>query len=583
MASIRARAAAAYAVALVGSLALFAGTLWLARGASGDRELQRYVSEEAEVTERFLAQARGPGLALTEVQDPLVGPLAVPRVRLLLDALPNLVIVSDTAGHLVYFSREARVLVPGGPADLDSAAARLTPTLAAKLDITRDTTGAAGAYVRARGLPTSEEVLVVRRDVSPTLRPLRSVIVATPTRSARRAQAELLGAALAIAPVVLVLSAAAAWWIAGRAVRPLYRMVTELEAITDGRSLHRRLAVGGLAPGEPDGQEPDELSRLVATVNAMIGRLETSFGALRRFTADASHELKTPLTVMRATVERAMAAPPNSAEQYEALEEALQEISRMAALVDSLLTLARFDEGRFDLHREPVALEPIVRDVAETAHLLGEASGLAIAVVALEPATVLGDPMRLRQLFLNLVTNAIKYTPAGGRVELALRGVDGAVTFSVRDTGIGIAAADLPYIFDRFWRADRARSRRGGAGEPGERGGFGLGLAISQWIAQAHGGHIAVASRLTRGTTFTVTLPAPVDGGGPLVLGAAMGPALAAPGAGNEDGSGAAVAAVVEPSGAAAQPVASAGVSPGAEHAGPGERARDDASDLIES
>jgi signal transduction histidine kinase len=549
VASIRARAAGAYAAALSGTLALFAGTLWVARGASGDRELQRYVNEEAEVAVRLLGQARGPGLALTEVQDPLVGPLAVVRVQLLLDVLPNIVLVTDTAGRVVYGTPEARVLAVGGASALVRTAAQLNPTLAGKFQVTRDTAGAAGAYARARGLAPREQVLVVRRDVGPDLAPLRSVIVATPTRSARRAQQELLGAALAIGPVVLLLSAGAAWWIAGRAVRPLDRMVTELEAITDGRSLHRRLAIGGLAPGEPESEGADELARLGATVNAMIGRLETSFAALRRFTADASHELKTPLTVMRATVERAMGAPPNSAEQFVALEEALQEISRMAALVDSLLTLARFDEGRFDLHREPVALRPLVRDVAETAHLLGEASGLTIEVSALEPATVLGDPMRLRQLFLNLVTNAIKYTAPGGHVELALRQVEGAATFSVRDTGMGIAAADLPYIFDRFWRADRARSRRVGGAEAGERGGFGLGLAISQWIAQAHGGHIAVASRLTRGTTFTVTLPVPSEPAGD-----------ASPG-----------------------DVAGAGVSTGADRASIVGRSRDAAIDLIES
>ena len=138
---------------------------------------------------------------------------------------------------------------------------------------------------------------------------------------------------------------------------------------------------------------------------------------------------------------------------------------------------------------------------------------MRIVLPAVEPVTVLGDPTRLRQLFLNLITNAIKYTPPGGEVEIALRHAEHTTVFTVRDTGIGIAAADLPYIFDRFWRADRARSRRvTPEGASTERGGFGLGLAISQWIAQAHGGTIAVVSRLTRGTTFTVTLPVPSAG-----------------------------------------------------------------------
>jgi signal transduction histidine kinase len=174
----------------------------------------------------------------------------------------------------------------------------------------------------------------------------------------------------------------------------------------------------------------------------------------------------------------------------------------MADLVDSLLTLARADEGRFDLHREPVPLGPLVRDVYETAVILGEEAGLAVSMAVLEEGVVGGDARRLRQLFLNLVTNAIKYTPRGGRVELSLsQRVGGEIAFTVRDSGIGIAAADLPHVFERFWRADRARSRGG------ERSGFGLGLAISQWIAQAHGGRVAAQSRLGRGSIFTVTLP----------------------------------------------------------------------------
>jgi two-component system OmpR family sensor kinase len=174
----------------------------------------------------------------------------------------------------------------------------------------------------------------------------------------------------------------------------------------------------------------------------------------------------------------------------------------MADLVDSLLTLARADEGRFDLHREPVAMAPLVRDVYETAVILGEDAGLDVTLSVLEEGVVDGDVRRLRQLFLNLITNAIKYTSRGGRVELSLSlRAGGEIAFTVRDSGIGISAADLPHVFDRFWRADRARSRGS------ERGGFGLGLAISQWIAQAHGGRVAVQSRLGRGSVFTVSLP----------------------------------------------------------------------------
>jgi signal transduction histidine kinase len=194
-----------------------------------------------------------------------------------------------------------------------------------------------------------------------------------------------------------------------------------------------------------------------------------------------------------------------------ALEEALQETARMADLVESLLTLARADEGRFDLHREPVRLVPLVRDVFETAAILGEDAGLTIELPVCEEVTVLGDPNRLRQLLLNLVTNAIKYTPRGGHVEIALtRRPHDEVALTVRDTGIGISASDLPHVFERFWRADRVRSRRAATTDGAwgwDRGGFGLGLSIAQWIVQAHGGSLTVQSRLGRGSLFTVVLP----------------------------------------------------------------------------
>jgi signal transduction histidine kinase len=151
-----------------------------------------------------------------------------------------------------------------------------------------------------------------------------------------------------------------------------------------------------------------------------------------------------------------------------------------------------------------VLLDSMLRDIAETATILGEPNGIAVEVTDCEPLTVEGDAPRLRQLLLNLVENAIKYTSVGGTVELSLSSDAGAAVLTVSDTGVGIAAADLPFIFERFWRADRARSRASG------RGGTGLGLAISQYIAQAHGGTLTAQSRLGRGSTFTLTLPGAV-------------------------------------------------------------------------
>jgi signal transduction histidine kinase len=335
---------------------------------------------------------------------------------------------------------------------------------------------------------------IVSRRAGPSLEPsITKVVVGIPDQFVNLSGQLLVGTIFVLLPFMLVGAAVVAWFMADRAFAPMHELTEQLEAITDGRSLHRRL---------PPDNDNDEVGRLTTTINAMLSRLELSFAALRRFTADASHELKTPLAVLRADVERAMHPRTTKEDRMVALEEALQEVTRMSDLVDSLLTLARADEGRFELAHERIHIEPLLRDVYETATILGETAGLSISMPAITDAVVRGERTRLRQLLLNLITNAIKYTPRGGKVEIAsvLKSPD-EVAITVRDTGIGISATDLPHIFDRFWRADRARSRAA------ERSGFGLGLAISQYIAQAHGGTLVAQSRLGRGTLFTVLLP----------------------------------------------------------------------------
>jgi signal transduction histidine kinase len=246
----------------------------------------------------------------------------------------------------------------------------------------------------------------------------------------------------------------------------------------------------------------DELARLTSTLNQMLGRLERSFSTLRRFTADASHELKTPLTVLRSGIERSITHPHVPRDVLETLEETLFEVNRMTELVDSLLTLARADEGRAPLHLEEVDLREILVELSETASILGEQASVQVAVQVPNDRVMMNiDASRIRQLLMNLLTNAIKYTPPEGSVEVDANVEDADVVITVRDTGVGIAPGDLPHIFDRFWRADPARSRSG------TRPGSGLGLAISKWIAGAHGGTIEVESRPGKGTTFTVKLP----------------------------------------------------------------------------
>jgi two-component system OmpR family sensor kinase len=208
--------------------------------------------------------------------------------------------------------------------------------------------------------------------------------------------------------------------------------------------------------------------------------------------------------VLRAGVERALTHPATPGEALQSLDETLAQINQMTEMVENLLTLARADEGRAPLAVEESDLRDLVEDVAETAGMLGEDAGVtAVHSLPAAPVRLPIDRHRIREMLLNIVTNAIKYTPPGGTIALSLEEDHEWVTFTVRDTGIGIAAGDLPHIFDRFWRADPARSRTGA------RPGTGLGLAITKWIAEAHGGSITVQSRPGRGSIFTVRLPRP--------------------------------------------------------------------------
>ena len=482
MRSLRSRLTRRHALGVFGASLLLTGVLLGTERTVARRALQRQADDVAAIAVQVLAQAgteRFTGVLVTG--DSALGPALSPAVVRTLSALPGYVLVAD--GPRLLFASEAvrRLEAPDRATFVEAATTLLSATRSAAYVSLRDDE----VYVKL-------QVADVPARADAPHAPLRVAAGASTAALSLLGLDALLPIALAVVLVTAV-SAALAWGVVGAGLEPLDRLAENLEDIRHGRSLHRRVR-------QDDGV--DEVDRLAETINAMLARLEASFVALRRFTADASHELKTPLAVLRANIERAMSAPAAVPEQLAPLEEALAESARMADLVESLLTLARADEGRYDIQRDPVALEPMILEMHETASILGEAAGVTVTLLGTEPVTVAGEAMRLRQLFLNIVTNAIKYTPAGGRVSIGLsrRGDEAAIV--VDDTGVGIAAADLPFVFERFWRADRSRSR---AVEHG--GGFGLGLAIAQWIAQAHGGSITVASRPGRGTTMTVLLP----------------------------------------------------------------------------
>lgn len=481
MATTRTNLTVAFVAGLIAITTALGLTVWTVRNATVYDDIGRYAVTQAELAASVIRETRE-GVQTVVGRDTAAEALVVtPQLRAMLGAFPDYLVITDTRGIVIYQSVAIERLGGGDSAVLAGQLANLRPG------------GPAGLL----SLPIANEriLLVANALTSPTAR-LGRILVGVPTRARTALPREYMVVFFVIAPFLVLASGWVAYAAFGQTAQRIAKIAHDVAALTDGRSLHRRLTM------DDSGRE---FAGLLFTLNAMIERLENSFMGLRRFTADASHELKTPLTVMRADVERAM-NEPSKRERMVALEEALHETTRMADLVESLLTLARADEGRFDIHREPVDLEQLVKDVYETAQILGEAANVAVNLPFTAPATVMGDSTRLRQLFLNLVTNAIKYTPAGGKVDIGLGAHPDNITFAVRDTGIGIAAADVPYIFERFWRADRVRSRMS------ERGGFGLGLAISQWIAQAHGGTLTASSRLGRGSLFTVTLPLPPSG-----------------------------------------------------------------------
>jgi len=477
MISTRVTLTAAFVAGLVAvTVTLFLAVL-AARNDAVYHDIALYAAAQGDLAARVITDAEKAEGNVMATSDTALIALLSPNVVNRLQALPGYIVVVDTMGRAVYRSTDVMRLQGSDMATLQTQLKSL-PSSGEALIFTLDS--------------LQEKVLFVSHSLAGNASGLSRIASGAVATRASTIPREYLLDALVIVPLIIGAAGIGAFLILGRTQRQLSEITTEVAAITDGRSLHRRLALS---------DESTDFADLVTTLNAMISRLETSFAGLRRFTADASHELKTPLTVLRADVERAMMESGQQTERMIALEEALQEVRRMTDLVESLLTLARADEGRFDLHREPVELGPLVQEVYETALILGEAQGVTVNLPFTADVIVMGDRTRLRQLFLNLVTNAIKYTPAGGKVELGVGRHPDNVTFAVRDTGIGISAADFPHIFERFWRADRVRSRMS------ERGGFGLGLAISQWIAQAHGGTLTASSRLGRGSLFTVTLP----------------------------------------------------------------------------
>ncbi|HXV84947.1 MAG TPA: ATP-binding protein [Candidatus Binatia bacterium] len=292
---------------------------------------------------------------------------------------------------------------------------------------------------------------------------------------------------LILAPVALAGAALGGWFLARRALSPVDAMVEAARRI-EAEDLTRRI---------PADSSDDELGRLAAVLNDMLARLEQSFDAVRRFSADAAHELRTPLTILKGEIEVALSSSQAPADIRQTLASCLEEVERLNSLVEDLLLMARMEGNALSAAPTPVNLAQVLEDVAPALTELAARAGNNCTVAAATPVWIEGYDSLLFRLVFNLAENAIKYTPPGGRIDLALRHQNGAAILEVKDNGLGIAADALEHVFDRFYRGDPAR----------EGDGTGLGLALARSIVQLHQGRITASSTPGEGSFFQVTLP----------------------------------------------------------------------------
>jgi two-component system OmpR family sensor kinase len=316
----------------------------------------------------------------------------------------------------------------------------------------------------------------------------RILVVAASLEAAEESVERLRLLLLVAVPAALALAGGGGWLLTGKALSPVARITRQAGAIGSDH-LDERVSV-------PPAR--DEIALLATTLNTMLERIERGVTQQRRFLADASHELRTPLAILRAELEVGLRDPHRANGSAEVLASSIEEVERMSGIVEGLLTLARADEGRLELLREPLALGEVAEAVVAKLRPMAEAKRIALTLEG-EGPEVVADRARIAQVVTNLLDNAVAYTRPGGTVQVRVWQASDEAGLSVRDTGTGIAPAALPLVFDRFFRADTGRSRVGG--------GSGLGLAICKELVEAHGGRIGVESELGVGSTFAMMLP----------------------------------------------------------------------------
>lgn len=319
------------------------------------------------------------------------------------------------------------------------------------------------------------------------------LMTAAPDAGNQVVMRSFLNVLLALVPGLLLAASAAGYWVSRRALLPVDRIAATARSISI-RNISERIPVSGSG---------DELQRLAETCNAMLDRLESSVDQIKRFTSDASHELRGPLTFTRTVAEIALRSPTIDCVSQMAFQDIVDETAKATVMLEDMLTLARSDATPTRLIRTPLNLTSIVRDVYDSAHPIATQQGLRLALEStIAPVSVLGDGPALRRLIWILLDNAIKYSRPNGTITLTMNVDEDLAKVRVHDDGIGIAPADMPFIFDRFYRADPSR---------GLVEGNGLGLAIAHWIAETHRAQLMVKSEPDFGTEFHIALPCAMD------------------------------------------------------------------------
>lgn len=452
--SIRLKLTAWYFAVLIATIAIFGIAAFLAMQKGIETSVDEGLQDEARAIEKLMDRA------LPEEPETLADEL---REHSELRPDGNFAQICEKDGHCIYRSQ-----------------------LMVRYDVPLPESEVPSAYnLEVRGLPLRLLVRGVAVGGS-----TYHIQVAAPMDDFYDAMTRFKWVVLLLSPVLLVLASAGGYWMSRRALIPVDEITRAAKDI-NSRNLSKRLRVP---------QSGDELQRLSETLNGMLERLEGAFNRITQFTADASHELRTPLALMRTTTEVSLRTSATVSEYREAQAQTLEELEKTSALVEKLMLLTRADAGVETLQRGPVKLTDSLREACREGRTLAEAKHITFQEnLVNRPVVVEGDSHALHRLFLILIDNAVKYTQPNGLITVSLTRSDECALAEIRDTGIGIAPQDLPHIFDRFYRADKARSR--------EFGGVGLGLSIARWEAEAHGGEIEVESTLGQGSVFRVRLP----------------------------------------------------------------------------